>query len=350
MADEDTDSVGRAVAVALFEGTEPKELPLQIGDLVAISFKGDNGWWVGTNLTSREEGIFPSTFVTEDIEENDKDLLEAMDNLSAMMLAESVPTEDLSLDMIFDSIGSEVAGAASQAIQMELIRPKEIKKPDTVLYLTSQVVSIMLLRSIECEEGIVLASGGILVQGMLPDSFDVTFEAMIEAKLMMRELNIADDEPMLAILHQSFLPTKEVEEIQNHTSVKGEKMRKCSAKITQIAKVLTQQAVFEQRYEKLCLAAEQGAAAGRKPSLKDVLSSKFAGAKESGARAFQMGKEKAGPALSALKAKGMLFTKVIRDAVNRKFQGLNGKDDKLISECQKKQPPPRPPPPQNSLS
>eukprot|EP00039_Didymoeca_costata_P014657 m.239405 g.239405 ORF g.239405 m.239405 type:complete len:103 (-) comp16067_c1_seq7:1784-2092(-) len=82
MADEDTDSVGRAVAVALFEGTEPKELPLQIGDLVAISFKGDNGWWVGTNLTSREEGIFPSTFVTEDIEENDKDLLEAMDNLS----------------------------------------------------------------------------------------------------------------------------------------------------------------------------------------------------------------------------------------------------------------------------
>lgn len=30
-----------------------------------------------------------------------------------MMLAESVPTEDLSLDMIFDSIGSEVAGAGA---------------------------------------------------------------------------------------------------------------------------------------------------------------------------------------------------------------------------------------------
>jgi len=42
-----------------------EELDLLEGDVIAVEYKADNGWWVGINHRTQRNGIFPGTFVEE---------------------------------------------------------------------------------------------------------------------------------------------------------------------------------------------------------------------------------------------------------------------------------------------
>jgi hypothetical protein len=42
-----------------------EEIDLLEGDVVAVEYKADNGWWVGINTRTQRNGIFPGTYVEE---------------------------------------------------------------------------------------------------------------------------------------------------------------------------------------------------------------------------------------------------------------------------------------------
>jgi len=42
-----------------------EEIELEENDIIDVEFKGDNGWWVGTNVRTGRNGIFPGTYVEE---------------------------------------------------------------------------------------------------------------------------------------------------------------------------------------------------------------------------------------------------------------------------------------------
>eukprot|EP00051_Salpingoeca_urceolata_P006597 m.87210 g.87210 ORF g.87210 m.87210 type:complete len:220 (+) comp14900_c0_seq2:87-746(+) len=56
------------MAKALYDYTASnpdEEVDLAEGDVVAVEYKADNGWWVGTNQRTGRSGIFPGTYVEE---------------------------------------------------------------------------------------------------------------------------------------------------------------------------------------------------------------------------------------------------------------------------------------------
>jgi len=42
-----------------------EEIDLMEGDVIAVEYKADNGWWVGINTRTQRNGIFPGTYVEE---------------------------------------------------------------------------------------------------------------------------------------------------------------------------------------------------------------------------------------------------------------------------------------------
>ncbi|EDQ88248.1 uncharacterized protein MONBRDRAFT_32905 [Monosiga brevicollis MX1] len=55
-------------ARALYEYTaenRDEEIDLLEGDVIAVEYKADNGWWVGINTRTQRNGIFPGTYVEE---------------------------------------------------------------------------------------------------------------------------------------------------------------------------------------------------------------------------------------------------------------------------------------------
>lgn len=55
-------------ARALYDYTaenKDEELDLAEGDIIAVEYKAANGWWVGINLRTEKNGIFPGTYVEE---------------------------------------------------------------------------------------------------------------------------------------------------------------------------------------------------------------------------------------------------------------------------------------------
>jgi len=62
----DVKVIGKAKAVYEYSAANPEEeLDLLEGDIIAIEFKADNGWWVGTNVRTQKTGIFPGGYVEE---------------------------------------------------------------------------------------------------------------------------------------------------------------------------------------------------------------------------------------------------------------------------------------------
>lgn len=56
------------MAKALYDYTAAnpdEEVDLAEGDVVAVEYQADNGWWVGTNQRTGRSGIFPGTYVEE---------------------------------------------------------------------------------------------------------------------------------------------------------------------------------------------------------------------------------------------------------------------------------------------
>lgn len=51
------------VAAYEFRPEEEGELYFKRGDKIEVLDKEDSNWWKGKNLTSGEEGLFPSTYV-----------------------------------------------------------------------------------------------------------------------------------------------------------------------------------------------------------------------------------------------------------------------------------------------
>jgi uncharacterized protein YbdZ (MbtH family) len=62
----DVKVIGKCKAVYEYSAGNPEEeLDLLEGDIIAIEFKAENGWWVGTNVRTQKTGIFPGSYVEE---------------------------------------------------------------------------------------------------------------------------------------------------------------------------------------------------------------------------------------------------------------------------------------------
>jgi hypothetical protein len=53
---------------AIYEYTavnRDEEIDLLEGDVIAVEYKAENGWWVGTNVRTQKTGIFPGGYVED---------------------------------------------------------------------------------------------------------------------------------------------------------------------------------------------------------------------------------------------------------------------------------------------
>uniref|UniRef100_UPI00397F458D SH3 domain-containing protein n=1 Tax=Salmonella sp. s51228 TaxID=3159652 RepID=UPI00397F458D len=61
-------------AIFEFKPSNPDEMELVLGDIIAVTDQMDDGWFRGKNIKNKQTGVFPGNYVKQIVQEIEKEV------------------------------------------------------------------------------------------------------------------------------------------------------------------------------------------------------------------------------------------------------------------------------------